>query len=218
MCVSDCPPGSGKGTQAKLLSERLGLCHIATGDILRAAVRRGTPEGRRAQPYLDAGRLAPDALVNDIVNARFRAADRPLHFVMDGYPRNLDQARSFDHVLSAHNLDLNGVISLAVDDREIVQRITARWTCPNPHCKATYNTLTKPPKTPGVCDDCRTPLIQRDDDKAEAVRQRLEVFHDLTDDLLAYYRQRGLVIDVPGVGDIETIYRNIVAALAKPTP
>jgi adenylate kinase len=210
------PPGSGKGTQAKLLSERLGLCHFSTGDLLREAVRQGTPEGRRAEPYMAAGQNVPDDLVNDIVNSRFRSPDRPKRFVMDGYPRNLAQAQSFDAMLHQHGLDLNAVVFLNVDDAEIVKRICARWTCPNPKCKAgTYNLLTKPPKKPGICDDCQTPLVQRDDDRPDTVRSRLRVYHDLTDALQAYYRNKGLGIDVPGSGEIEAIYQNIMAALAK---
>lgn len=210
------PPGSGKGTQAKLLSQRLGLCHFATGDILREAVRQGTPEGRRAEPFMHAGQNVPDVIVNDIVNSRFRAPDRPVRFVMDGYPRNVSQAHSFDAVLRQQGLDLDAVVFLAVEDKEIIKRISARWNCPNANCKtATYNTLSKPPRVAGVCDDCQTPLMQRDDDKAETVRHRLKVFHELTDELLAHYRKQDLVIDVPGVGGIETIYQNIADALAK---
>jgi adenylate kinase len=211
------PPGSGKGTQAELLSQRLGLCHFATGDILREAVRQGTPEGQRAQSFLAAGQLVPDDVVNDIVESRFRSKDRPSKFVMDGYPRNLAQAVAFDEVLREQGLDLDSVVFLKVDDQEIIKRISARWNCPNPSCPATYNTTSRPPKKPGICDECQTPLVQREDDKAETVRQRLKVFHDLTDELLAYYRERNLVVDVPGFGDIETIYRNIVNALRKPT-
>ncbi len=208
------PPGSGKGTQAKLLSQRLGLCHFSTGDLLREAKRQGTPEGLRAQPFMSMGQNVPDELVNDIVNSRFRAADRPQRFVMDGYPRNLAQAQSFEQVLHQQGFDLHAVVFLNVDDPEIIKRISARWNCPNPQCKATYNLLSQPPKKPGICDDCQTPLLQRDDDRPETVQLRLQVFHDLTDELLAYYRKRGLVVDVPGIGAIETIHRNISAALA----
>jgi adenylate kinase len=208
------PPGSGKGTQAKLLSQRLGLCHFATGDILREAMRQGTPEGQRAMPFMAAGQNVPDVLVNDIVNSRFRAPDRPTQFVMDGYPRNVTQARSFDEVLRQQGLDLDAVVFLAVQDKEIIKRISARWSCPNPQCKATYNTLSNPPKNSGACDDCQSPLLQRDDDKAETVRHRLEVFHELTSELIAHYRKQNLVIDVPGVGGIDVIYQNIADALA----
>ena len=211
------PPGSGKGTQAKLLSQRLGLCHFATGDILREADRKGTPEGLRAKAYLAAGQLVPDDVVIDLVNSRFRAADRPQRFVMDGYPRNLAQAKSFDQVLRETGLDLDAVVFLKVDDREIVKRISARWNCPNPNCTATYNLLSNPPKSLGTCDNCGATLMQRDDDRAETVLHRLKVFHALTNELRAHYQQQGLAIDVPGVGGIETIYHSIAEALANAT-
>jgi adenylate kinase len=207
------PPGSGKGTQAKLLSQRLGLVHFATGDLLREAVRQGTPEGRRAEAFVADGQLVPDELVNDLVNAHFRAPDHPTRFVMDGYPRNLAQAQSFDQLLRERGLALDAVVVLAVDDRDIIRRVSARWNCPK--CQATYNDLSKPPRQPGVCDECGTRLVQRDDDKAETVRQRLDVYHAAADALLAHYRNQGLVVDVPGAGDIDTIHRTIVAALAN---
>jgi adenylate kinase len=209
------PPGSGKGTQAKLLGQRLGLVHFAMGDILRDAVRTKTPEGKQAAAYMAQGQLVPDDIVNHIVFSRFAGADRPTRFVMDGYPRNIAQAQAFDRMLQRHSLDLQAVLFLAVADQEIISRISARWNCPNPKCQATYNTLSKPSKNDLVCDECGTPLVQREDDKAETVRERLAIFHRLTDDLLAYYRKQGLAIDVPGVGDIETIYQNIVAALKQ---
>jgi adenylate kinase len=209
------PPGSGKGTQAKRLSQRQGLVHFAMGDILRDAVRLKTPEGKQAAAYMEQGQLVPDDIVNHIVFSRFAGPDRPTRFVMDGYPRNLAQAQAFDRMLQRHGLDVSAVIFLAVADQEIISRISARWNCPNPECQATYNTLSKPPKSDLVCDECGTPLVQREDDKAETVRERLAIFHRLTDDLLAYYRKQGLAVDVPGVGDIETIYQNILAALKQ---
>src|SRR6516165_7346923 len=132
------PPGSGKGTQAKLLGDRLHLSHIATGDILREAIRLGTSAGRKAEPFVNNGKLVPDDLVNELVADRFRRDDRPEQFVMDGYPRTLAQAASFDQVLRQQFLDLNAVILLQVDDEEIVRRISGRWSCPNPSCLATY--------------------------------------------------------------------------------
>ncbi|MCI0641849.1 MAG: adenylate kinase [Gemmataceae bacterium] len=120
------PPGSGKGTQAQLLSQRLGLAHISTGDILREAVRQDTPEGRLAKPYMSAGRLVPDSVVNEIVCSLFRKKDRPAHFVMDGYPRTIDQAEQFDEVLHEQGLALDGVLSLKVDDEELIRRLSGR--------------------------------------------------------------------------------------------
>ena len=212
------PPGSGKGTQAKLLSQRRGLVHFSTGDIIRDAIAQKTPEGRRADTFVHAGQLVPDDVVNDIVNSRFRPPNRISKFVMDGYPRNVDQAKSFDALLKELKLPLDAVLFLNVDDRDLIDRLSSRWNCPNPTCKVTYNTLSKPPRRPGVCDLCGTALVQRDDDKPETIRQRLKVFHDVNDELVAHYRRQGLVRDVPGTGDIETIYQNIMAALPKPPP
>src|SRR6266852_4530802 len=143
------PPGSGKGTQAKLLGDRLGLVHIATGDILREAIRLGTAAGRKAEPFVNNGKLVPDDLVNELVADRFRRPDRPERFVLDGYPRTLAQAASFDQVLRQQFLDLTAVLVFRVRDEEIVRRLSGRWTCPN--CKATYHTVHKPPRTAGVC-------------------------------------------------------------------
>jgi adenylate kinase len=207
------PPGSGKGTQAKLLSQRQGLTHIATGDILREAKLNGTPEGRRAASYLDAGKLVPNALVNNMVNARFRGPEGLTRFIMDGYPRNVAQAKAFDRVLRERDLDLDAVIFLGVDDSDIIRRVSARWSCPK--CQATYNTLSKPPRQPGVCDECGTVLVQREDDKPETVRRRLDVYHASADKLLEHYRRQGLVIDVPGEGEIEAIHQKITEALTK---
>jgi adenylate kinase len=209
------PPGSGKGTQAKLLSKRMGLTHIATGDILREAVRLETPTGLQAKPYVESGRLVPDLVVNDLVAERFQREDRPERFILDGYPRTLAQAVSFDQVLRQQFLNLTAVLNLLVDDEVIVARVAGRWSCPKPECKATYHTVYNPPRTPGICDECGTPLIQREDDKEETVRRRLSVYHQNNIPLLAHYRAQGLLHEVPGAGDIETIYASIVHILAE---
>lgn len=207
------PPGSGKGTQAKLLTERLGLVHFSTGDILREVIEKGTPEGRKAKPYIASGQLVPDELVNDIVKARFRGAGKPQKFVLDGYPRTLAQAQALDPVLREQALDLDAVVFLNVEDDEIVRRLGNRWTCPNSMCKAVYHAVFKPPKAAGLCDLCGTALYQRDDDKPATIRKRLQVFHDCHDAILAHYRQQGLLVEVPGSGDIEAIYGSIVKML-----
>src|SRR5262249_9828639 len=146
------PPGSGKGTQAKLLSSRLNLAHIGTGDILREAVRQKTPLGVQVKPYIDNGQLVPDDLVNEVVTDRFRGGRRPERFVMDGYPRTLAQAASFDQVLRQEFLDLSAVVLLIVDDSEIVKRMTGRLICPN--CKRPYHIINNPPKVDKLCDVC----------------------------------------------------------------
>jgi adenylate kinase len=209
------PPGSGKGTQANLLSKRMGLIHISTGDILREAVRLQTPTGRQAKPYVESGQLVPDTLVNDLVAERFQRDDRPERFILDGYPRTLAQAASFDQVLRQQFLNLTAVINLVVDDEVIVTRISGRWICPNPACKATYHIVYNPPRKPGICDECGTPLVQREDDKEETVRRRLRLYHQNIVDLLAHYRAQGLLHEVVGAGDIEQIYASIVKVLTQ---
>jgi adenylate kinase len=207
------PPGSGKGTQANLLSSRMGLYHFGTGDILREAIRLRTPAGLNAQPYVVSGRLVPDDLVNELVADRFRREDRPECFVMDGYPRTLAQAASFDQVLWQGFLKLDAVIQLQVPDEEIVRRLSGRWSCPKPGCLATYHTEHKPPRIPGFCDLCGSALVQREDDKEETVRRRLSVYHQNTEMLIGHYRGQGLLLTVSGEGDIEKIYADIVHAL-----
>ena len=205
------PPGCGKGTQAKLLCERLGLKHISTGDIIRDACSAGTPTGLLAKPYVVSGQLVPDALVIDLVNDCFRSADCPERFVMDGYPRTVPQAISFDQTLRDQALDLKAVIVLVVDSNEIVQRLSGRLTCSN--CKETYQVTSKPPKKPGICDKCGTTLIQRADDKEATIRERLQVYNRNTEPLIGHYRAQKLVSEVPGSGGIENIYANIVQTL-----
>jgi adenylate kinase len=209
------PPGSGKGTQAKLLGQRLGLTHIATGDTLRAAVKAGTPEGERARPYLDNGQLVPDDLINEIVARRFRE-ETPEHFVMDGYPRTVAQAASFDQVLKQAYSGIDSVVYLAADDEEIVRRLCGRLICPK--CQTPYHILDLPPKIPNVCDVDQTPLIARDDDIADTIRKRLKVYHDLTAGLITHYRKSGVLREVKGQGDKERVYQDIVEELKKGHP
>jgi adenylate kinase len=204
-------PGSGKGTQAKLLSERLGLIHVGTGDILREAMRQGTPAGKKAAPFVNQGQLVPDSLVNALINERFDRPDRPTCFVMDGYPRTLAQAKSFEKVLKKHALSLGTVVFVKVDDEQIVNRLSGRWSCPK--CKSTYHKVLKPPLKPGICDLDGEPLIQRVDDQETTVRERLRYYHQNTVDLIPYYRQRGILREVSGEGQVEEVYSGILNVL-----
>ncbi len=205
------PPGSGKGTQAKLLSDRLHLAHIATGDILREAIRLGTLSGRKAEPFVNNGKLVPDDLVNELVADRFRREDRPDRFVMDGYPRTLAQAASFDQVLRQQFLNVTAVIVLVVRDEEILRRLGGRWICPN--CQTPYHMTSNPPRVSGICDRCGSKLIQREDDKEETIRRRLELYRTNTMELIPHYQRQGLVREVTGEGEIDRIYNDIIAVL-----
>jgi len=207
------PPGCGKGTQAKLLGKRMNLEHIGTGDLLRAAIRNETPTGKRAKPFVESGQLVPDTLVNELVAERFAQADRPSRFVMDGYPRTLAQGEAFEEVLREHGLPLDAVVLMTVPDSEIVQRVTGRWSCPTPNCKATYHVVSNPPRVTGVCDECKKPLIQRADDGAETVKARLVVYHNDTVGLIPHYRKQGLLREIGGTDNIEQVYANLAAIL-----
>jgi adenylate kinase len=208
-------PGSGKGTQAKLLSDRLGLAHFGTGDILREAMRKGLPAGKLAEPYVNQGKLVPDSLVNELINSRFHGDDRPQSFVTDGYPRTLAQAESFDEVLHQQGLDLDAVIFIDVNDEAIVKRLSGRWSCPK--CKATYHKVNCPPRREGICDhhpEEPTALIQRLDDREDTVRERLKHYHANTVDLIPHYRNQGLLRQVDGDGDVEQVYCQIMKAVS----
>jgi len=209
------PPGSGKGTQANLLSQRNQLEHIGTGDIIRAAMRMGTPAGKLAKPYVETGLLVPDELVNDLIAERFALASRPQRFVLDGYPRTRAQAVALDGVLAPHGLGVTDVLLLQVEDAEIVRRLNGRWSCPKPGCLRTYHTESNPPLVPGICDRCETVLVQREDDTAETVKARLVVYHQNMGQLAPYYRDRGLLHEVPGEGPIEQVYANLTQVLNR---
>ncbi len=208
------PPGSGKGTQAEKLCERLGLTYVGTGNILREAIKQNTPVGKIARPLLDQGLLVPDTVVNDLVAELFRTA-RPERFVMDGYPRTYAQAIAFDALLSQQFLKLDAVINLTIADDEVVRRIGSRRCCSNKDCGVCYNLAFRPPKTENVCDRCGSPLSLRDDDKEETIRRRLVEFHRITDALIEHYRRAGLLVDVSAVPPMETVYKNIERALPQ---
>ncbi|QEL15206.1 adenylate kinase [Limnoglobus roseus] len=210
-------PGSGKGTQAELLVKRLGLTYIGTGDILRAAIKAHTPVGLQAEPIIKQGRLVPDAVVNDLVAELFQRPDRPEAFVLDGYPRTYAQAIAFDALLNLQYLRLDGVVYLTVKDEEVVRRISSRRCCENvTNCGVCFNLLARRPKVDGVCDNCGGNLVTRADDKEETVRRRLVEFHANTDQLIEYYRGRGLLREVSALDPMETIYANVVKALKGP--
>ncbi len=205
------PPGSGKGTQAKLLCEHLGLVHIATGDILREAVRLGTPMGQKAKGFMDQGRYVPDDLVNAIVGDKFLRPGRPERFLMDGYPRTLAQAEAFDRVLELAKLPLDAVVVLQVADEEIIERVSGRRVCPK--CGHMYHVVHKPPKQAGVCDLDGARLEIRSDDQVETVLERLRLFHASLPPVIEYYRRQCILREVPAVGPIPEVRRRIVETL-----
>jgi adenylate kinase len=208
------PPGSGKGTQAEKLCDRLKLTYVGTGNILREAIKQNTPVGQIAKPLLDQGLLVPDTVVNDLVAELFRTT-RPTAFVMDGYPRTYAQAIAFDALLAQQYLKIDAVINLTIDDEEVVRRIGSRRCCANKACGWCFNIAFRPPKKEGVCDRCGSPLVLRDDDKEETIRRRLVEFHKITDDLIRHYRRAGILADVSALDPMDVVYRNIEKALPQ---
>lgn len=209
------PPGSGKGTQAKRLCDRLGLTYVGTGEILREAIRLKTPVGREVEPIIKQGLLVPDVVVNDLVAELFRRPNRPEQFVLDGYPRTYSQSVAFDALLRLEYLSLDAVVNLSISDEEVVRRISGRRCCSNPKCGVCYHLIGGPPKKAEQCDHCGSPLLLRDDDKEETVRRRLQEFHKNTDALIDHYTRAHLVRNVSATDPVETIYANIVKAIGK---
>jgi len=205
------PPASGKGTQAERLCERLGLLHLSTGDILRDAIRKGTPLGRQVQPYMDAGKYVPDELINGVIAERFSGPQCPFRFLMDGYPRTKNQAETFDIILKQAGIQLDAVLMLHVGDQEVVERISGRRVCPS--CGHSYHLRYAPPKKDELCDLDGTPLEQRKDDTEEVVRQRLKTYHDSTLPVIEHYRLHHLFKEVNGVGPVESVTASLLEAI-----
>lgn len=201
------PPGSGKGTQAKILSSRLDLYHVGMGDLLREAIRNNTDAGNLAEPFVKTGRLVSDAVVNAMMVEKFNSDNHPVNFVMDGYPRTISQAKAFETLLQGKGLSLDAVIQLLIADEEIVRRLSGRRICSN--CGASYHVVFNPPKVPEVCDLCGSPLEQRGDDSEETIRNRLLIYHHTHDDLIKYYDERGLLRQVSATDPIEEVFQNI---------
>jgi adenylate kinase len=206
------PPGAGKGTQAKMLTDRFGIPQISTGDILRSAVKEGTPMGVKAKSFMDAGGLVPDEVVVGIVRERLQMGDCAGGFILDGFPRTVAQADALKATLQQLGKNLDAVISLEVDVEALVERLTGRRTCKT--CGRGYHVKFDPPKVAGICDTCGGALIQRDDDQEETIRKRLEVYHQQTAPLVAYYRTDSLLTSVDGMREIDTVQQQILSALA----
>ncbi len=204
-------PGAGKGTQAKKIVEKYGIPQISTGDILRQAVADGTPLGLEAKKYMDKGELVPDEVVIGLVKERLGQDDCKKGFILDGFPRNTSQAEVLDRVLGEMNMPLQLALSVDVDFDVLMKRLTGRRTCRQ--CGQMYNIYYNPPKKEGVCDKCGGELYQRDDDKEETIRKRLEVYQAQTAPLIEYYDRKGILKRVNGVGNIDEIFANICAIL-----
>ena len=201
------PPGAGKGTQAKKLKARFGIPQISTGDILREARRKGTELGRKAAEYMDRGELVPDEIILGLVRERLSQMDCRDGFVLDGFPRTIPQAEGLERILEEMGKPLDKVVSLAVPDEVIVERLSARRICER--CGQEYNLKTRPPNKDQVCDLCGGKLIQRPDDVPDTIRERLRVYREKTEPLRNFYLKRGLWVEVDGVGDVEEVFERI---------
>ncbi|MGI5930394.1 adenylate kinase [Pseudoflavonifractor sp.] len=201
-------PGAGKGTQAEILSKKLGIPTISTGNILRAAVKAGTSVGLKAKSYMDAGKLVPDDVILDIIEERLAQPDCNGGYILDGVPRTIAQAEA----LEARGITFDHVISLEVSDEDIVKRMDGRRVCS--HCGTPFHIESNPPKVADVCDVCGGELIEREDDKPETVRHRLEIYHQSTEPLKDFYQKRGKLDPVAGAqGTIEATTQAIVRIL-----
>jgi adenylate kinase len=202
------PPGAGKGTQAKLLTKQFAIPQISTGDILRSAVKEQTAMGLRAKSYMDSGALVPDDVVVGIVEERLAKPDCANGFILDGFPRTVAQADSLKLMLAGLGKSIEHVVSIEVDKNELLERITGRRTCRS--CGKGYHVAFDPPKAAGKCDDCGGKLYQRDDDREETMRNRLDVYNEQTAPLIAYYSEESLLRTIEGIGSIEEIQRAIL--------
>lgn len=198
------PPGAGKGTQAVRLAETFGLQHLSSGDVLRAERKSGTELGARVSQYMDAGALVPDEIIVEAILARLLNPTTPAGVLLDGFPRTLAQAEALDSALAKTGKKVDLVVSLVVPDEPIVDRITGRRSCPT--CGAVYHVKSLPSKQPGICDKEGAALIQRSDDTAEVVEQRLAAYHAQTRPLESFYQGKGLLVEVDGTSDVGTVF------------
>lgn len=205
------PPGAGKGTQAKLLVERLDIPQVSTGDMLRAAVKAGTPLGQEARQFMDRGALVPDGVIIGLVRDRLKRADCSRGYILDGFPRTVAQAEALGTALQELGAALDHVVSLEVPAEELVVRIAGRRTCRA--CGTMYHVRFSPSATDGRCDACGGETYQRDDDREETVRRRLQVYADQTAPLISFYEGKGLLRHVSGRGEIAEILQRIVHSL-----
>jgi adenylate kinase len=210
------PPGAGKGTQARLLAERAAAAHVASGDLLRDAIRAGSALGAEARKYMERGQLVPDDLVLKLIEERMQQDDARRGFILDGFPRNTAQADALGAMLARAGRPIDRVIVLDVPVEEIVRRSSGRRTCRA--CGATYHVAFDPPRVAGRCDKCGGELYQREDDKEETVRARIKVYQQSTRPLVEYYERMGLVARISGVGRPEEIQARILKKLDQAPP
>ena len=206
-------PGAGKGTQAKMIAGKYGVPHISTGDIFRANIKNGTPLGAKAKEYMDKGLLVPDELVVDLIMDRFKEDDCKNGYILDGFPRTIPQAEALEKALTANGDAVDYAINVEVPDENIIRRMSGRRACVG--CGATYHIVYNPTKEEGICDTCGGELILRDDDKPETVENRLKVYHEQTQPLIDFYKNKGVLAEVDGTVDMDDVFNAIVAILGE---
>ncbi len=205
------PPGAGKGTQARRLSENLKIPQVSAGDLLRAARAQKTALGRKAEKFMQSGRLVPDELVIEMIEERLGKEDCRRGTVLDGFPRNVAQAEALDQSLTAKGAGIDRVVNIEVDREEVIRRLSGRRQCRK--CGENYHLLFHPSRDEKACDRCGGELFQRDDDREEVIRKRLEVYEKETVPLIAYYQKRNVLKEVRGTGAIEGIFQKILKAV-----
>jgi len=202
------PPGAGKGTQAQLLQEKFGLIKLSTGDMLREVIKQDNPLSKRIKDIMNAGQLVPDDVIIAMIADRIVQGDIQNGFILDGFPRTVAQAEALDVMLRRLDKKLDAVIELQVDDAALIQRIAGRFTCAK--CNVGYNKTLNPPAQEGVCDQCgSTEFTFRDDDKAETVASRLKTYHAQTAPLLPYYQEKGILVSVDGMKEVDEVWHAI---------
>ena len=207
------PPGSGKGTQAEFIADKLNVPHISTGDMFRKAIGEQTELGRKAKEYLDSGRLVPDEVTVGIVKERLKQPDCKQGFLLDGFPRTVAQAEALDRILNALDTSIDAVINIEVSREELIKRLTGRRMCRE--CGASFHLAFNPPKVDGVCDKCKGELYQRKDDSEETINSRLEVYQRQTEPLIGYYREQGLLKNINGSQEIRDVLSDIGRAIGR---
>jgi len=207
------PPGSGKGTVSEEIARVYGIPHISTGDLLREHISKKTALGMRAKEYMDRGELVPDELVNEVLRDALSRSECKRGFILDGYPRTVAQAEELEKILTKLGLHIDCVLNLNVSDEEIIRRLSTRRVCKA--CGSVYNLVANPPKVEGVCDKCGGPLVLRDDDKPEVVRNRLQTYINMSAPVLNYYIAKNKVLDIDGSGSVAMVRARVLRALEE---
>jgi adenylate kinase len=206
------PPGAGKGTQARMMGEKLTFPHISTGDMLREALKNETELGKKAKAFMESGALVPDDLVDAIVAERLGREDCGRGFILDGYPRTIAQAEALQRLFDRDGTEIL-TLGVEVGDSELIKRLSSRWTCPK--CGKMFNANLDPDKVNGQCDECSANLVQRKDDTAEVIAERLQVYHKTTQPLIQYYQAKDAYVEVDGDNAVEKIFNNIMKIITN---